>query len=188
MAESSYIDRDTERGDAFPACLYCGSGQAGLLAVLCGRLVWLQVAQGTRYKTLAEENRIDVKIIAPSRGQIVDRFGVPLAVNNQNFRALIVPERTDDLERSLRTLATHIDPGSRRKKTFETGWPVPIICATGNYRPADLGRRCAGRSEFARPAGGQYRRRRNSPISLWRCDRTHYWLRGPCGEIRPDRR
>jgi penicillin-binding protein 2 len=110
MAETSYIDRDTEREETFSRRAFIiGLGQAGLLTLLCGRLVWLQVAQGTRYKTLAENNRINVKIIAPSRGQIVDRFGVPLAVNNQNFRALIVPEQTDNLEHSLRTLATHID-------------------------------------------------------------------------------
>lgn len=110
MAETSYIDRDTEREETFSRRAFIiGVGQAGLLTLLCGRLVWLQVAQGTRYKTLAENNRINVKIIAPSRGQIVDRFGVPLAVNNQNFRALIVPEQADNLEQSLRALSSHID-------------------------------------------------------------------------------
>ncbi len=110
MAETSYIDRDTEREETFSRRAFIiGAVQGGLLALLCGRLVWLQVSQGTRYKTLAEENRINVKIMAPSRGQIVDRFGVPLAVNNQNFRALIVPEQTENLEKSLRTLSGYID-------------------------------------------------------------------------------
>jgi penicillin-binding protein 2 len=110
MADTSYIDRDTEREETFSRRAFVvGALQAGLLVVLGGRLAWLQVAQGTQYKTLAEQNRINVKMIAPSRGVIVDRFGVPLAVNNQNFRVLVVPEQTKNLERSLRTLATHVD-------------------------------------------------------------------------------
>lgn len=86
-----------------------GGLQCAILGVLGGRLAWLQVAQGSRYKTLSEKNRINLKVIAPERGQIVDRFGVPLAVNAQNFRALIIPEQTDDIEQSLRTLQDTIE-------------------------------------------------------------------------------
>lgn len=81
-----------------------GGLQASILAVLGGRLAYLQVAQGSRYKTLADKNRINLKMLAPSRGQIVDRFGVPLAVNSQNFRVLVIPEQTRDLEQSLKAL------------------------------------------------------------------------------------
>ncbi len=81
-----------------------GALQASFLAVLGARLAWLQVSQGPRYKMLSDKNRIHIRMIAPSRGQIVDRFGVPLAVNNQDFRVLVVPEQADDLERSLRAL------------------------------------------------------------------------------------
>ena len=85
-----------------------GGIQLSILAVLGGRLAWLQVAQGQRYKMLSDQNRINLKILAPSRGQIVDRFGAPLAVNNQNFRALIIPEQTTNLEQSLRDLQKYI--------------------------------------------------------------------------------
>jgi penicillin-binding protein 2 len=85
-----------------------GAMQGSLLAVLGGRLAWLQIAQGERYKMLSEENRINIRIISPSRGQIVDRFGVPLAVNNQNFRAMVIPEQTENLEQSLRALQKFI--------------------------------------------------------------------------------
>lgn len=83
--------------------------QGAILGVLGGRLAWLQVAQGGRYKTLSDKNRINIKVITPERGQIVDRFGVPLAVNAQNFRALIIPEQTDSIEKSLRSLQKMID-------------------------------------------------------------------------------
>lgn len=89
--------------------LVIGGLQGAILGVLGGRLAWLQVAQGTRYKTLSEKNRINLKVLAPERGQIVDRYGVPLAVNAQNFRALIVPEQAESIEKSLRTLQKTIE-------------------------------------------------------------------------------
>lgn len=85
-----------------------GSLQIGFLGILSGRLAWLQLVKGAKYKTLADKNRINVKILAPSRGQIVDRNGVILAGNKQNFRVLVVPEQTDDIEKSLRSLNKHI--------------------------------------------------------------------------------
>ncbi len=88
---------------------FVGLLQGAALVVLVGRLAWLQIAQGNRYRTLSDKNRINIKILVPSRGQIVDRFGVPLAVNNQNFRVLVVPEQTDNLEQSLRTLQKFIE-------------------------------------------------------------------------------
>ncbi len=91
-----------------------GACQGVLLAVLGGRLAWLQVVEGGRYKTLSDKNRINVKMIAPSRGEIVDRFGVPLAVNNQNFRVLMVPEQIDDIEEALNKLAALIDVSDRK--------------------------------------------------------------------------
>ncbi len=86
-----------------------GALQGSVLCILGGRLAWLQIAQGQRYKMLSDKNRIDTKMLAPSRGKIFDRFGLPLAVNDQNFRVLLVPEQTKDIERSLRNLQSYID-------------------------------------------------------------------------------
>lgn len=93
-----------------------GAFQGVALAVLGGRLAWLQLAEGGRYKTLSDKNRINIKMIAPSRGEIVDRFGVPLAINNQNFRVLMVPEQTNDVEESLSELSRLIDLDDRHIK------------------------------------------------------------------------
>lgn len=99
------INRDIQSSKIFTRRAFViGALQMGFLGVLGARLAWLQVVQSTRYKTLSDKNRINMKMVAPSRGQIVDRFGVPLAINNQNFRVLVVPEQADDLERSLRGL------------------------------------------------------------------------------------
>ncbi len=74
------------------------------VTVLGMRLAWLQIAQGNRYKTLSDKNRINIRMLAPSRGEIVDRFGVPLAINSQNYRALIIPEQSNNIEKTLDAL------------------------------------------------------------------------------------
>lgn len=103
------LEKDSDRAVAFSRRAFVvGAFQAGFLAVLGGRLAWLQMVEGNKYKVLAEQNRINLKMMAPARGQIVDRFGVPFAVNNQNFRVMVIPEQTDDLRQSLKALQKHI--------------------------------------------------------------------------------
>lgn len=94
-----------DRGLSFTRrAILIGALQATFLTALGSRLAWLQIAEGSRYRTMAEKNRINVKLLAPSRGLVVDRNGVPMAVNHQNFRVMIIPEQADDLEDSLRSL------------------------------------------------------------------------------------
>lgn len=84
--------------------LFLGAG-AGLLTFgILSRLAWLQVVQGRKYAMLAEDNRINVKILPPLRGMIVDRFGVPLADNTRNFRLVITPEQAKPLKATLARL------------------------------------------------------------------------------------
>lgn len=105
MAMNFSDSQDNERARRFTRRAFLMGGfQMAVLTVLGGRLAWLQIAEGQRYRTLAENNRINLRILAPSRGQIVDRFGVPLAINTQNFRVLMVPEQAGDVERALRAL------------------------------------------------------------------------------------
>ncbi|MCB9991861.1 MAG: penicillin-binding protein 2 [Rhodospirillales bacterium] len=108
------MKKDNDRIESFTRRAFIvGALQCTFLTVLGGRLAWLQVAQGSKYKTLAENNRINLKMIAPSRGKIVDRFGTALAVNDQNFRVLIVPEQAHDMEKVLSSLQKLIDLSQR---------------------------------------------------------------------------
>lgn len=103
------MERDQDRIDSFTRRAFVVGGLQGLaLAALGLRLSWLQVVEGEKYRTLAENNRINVKILTPSRGQIVDRFGVPLATNLQNFQVLVTPEQVESLEKTLRDLQKFI--------------------------------------------------------------------------------
>lgn len=111
------MNNQGERSKSFTRRAFIvGAFQGTALAILGGRLAWLQLAEGGRYKTLSDKNRINTRMIAPSRGEIVDRFGVPLAINNQNFRILIIPEQTDDLAESLQKLTGLIEFDERRIK------------------------------------------------------------------------
>ena len=101
------IERDTDRSRSFGRrTALIGGIKLGMLSALVGRMYQLQVVEGERFKTLAEDNRINMRLLAPSRGQIVDRFGVPLAVNEQNFRVLMVPEGIKDVPATLKQLST----------------------------------------------------------------------------------
>lgn len=86
-----------------------GGAQAALIATLVGRMYYLQVVQADRYRMLAEDNRINLQLIPPPRGRILDRFGEPLAVNQQQFRALVVPEQARELEDTLTALESLVD-------------------------------------------------------------------------------
>lgn len=88
--------------------LFISALQLVLLSVLGGRLAWLQIVKGEKYHTLSEKNRIDLKMLAPSRGNIVDRTGKKLVVNDDNFRVVVVPEQAKDLEATLWKLADYI--------------------------------------------------------------------------------
>jgi penicillin-binding protein 2 len=80
------------------------SGKLMLLSGLVARMYYLQIIEGGKYKTLADENRISLKLIAPKRGRILDRFGRPMAINQQNYRVMLVSENTNNLELTLAQL------------------------------------------------------------------------------------
>ena len=99
------MHRDSERHKLFSrrAAMLAG-GKAVLLSALAGRMYYLQVVEADRYRTLADENRINFRLLPPPRGRIVDRFGVPVADNQENYRILLVPEQAHDVAETLARL------------------------------------------------------------------------------------
>jgi len=89
--------------------LLLGGGQAALLATLAGRMYYLQILESDRYATLAEDNRINLRLLPPPRGRIVDRFGLALADNVQNYRVVLVREQTPDVGATLDDLGRLIE-------------------------------------------------------------------------------
>jgi len=65
---------------------------SAVVAVLGGRLRYMQVEEADQYRMLAEENRVSIRLIPPNRGQIFDRNGRLIAGNEQNYRITITRE------------------------------------------------------------------------------------------------
>ena len=100
--------REISRGSVFTRrALLVGGAQTLIMGGLAARLRQVQVEEGDRYTTMAEDNRVTGRMIAPARGRILDRFGNVLAGSLINFRALLVTEQTVDVRKSLDSL-----PGS----------------------------------------------------------------------------
>ena len=97
---------ETGRANLFTRrAIIVGGAQALLTAGLAGRLYQLQVVDSERYQVLADENRINMQLLPPSRGRIFDRFGQVLAENRLNYRLVVVPEAALDLDKALDEIA-----------------------------------------------------------------------------------
>ncbi len=73
------------------------AAQTGILSLLANRLYKLQVVNGDRYIKMAKKNLISKRLLSPPRGRILDRFGAILANNKINWRAMLIPEETDNV-------------------------------------------------------------------------------------------
>jgi penicillin-binding protein 2 len=104
------MQRDTLRHKVFTrrALIFAG-GASAMTSVLLGRLYYLQVLQSDRYRVLAEENRISLRLLPPPRGRVLDRTGAELAKNQRNYRVLLIPEQTRSVDNTL-TVLTEIVP------------------------------------------------------------------------------
>ncbi len=78
------------------AAWMAGAGLMGFggVALRLWTLQWNEVA----YSAERDENRFDLRIIAPPRGVLHDRFGVPLATTATDYRLSLVPERAIPVE------------------------------------------------------------------------------------------
>ena len=70
-----------------------GGAQAAVGAMLIGRMGWMSVAQNPKYQLLSESNRVQLSLVPPRRGWIIDRYGKPIAINRASFRVDIIPQQ-----------------------------------------------------------------------------------------------
>jgi penicillin-binding protein 2 len=99
--------RDTEESNRSlnRRTLMLSGAMGAMVAVLGVRMRYLQVDQADEFKLLAEENRINIRLIPPERGLIQDRNGKIIAANEQNYRVVITREAAGDVDLVLRRLA-----------------------------------------------------------------------------------
>ncbi|NVD27701.1 penicillin-binding protein 2 [Parasphingorhabdus flavimaris] len=82
-----------------------GGLQIGVGVLLAGRMAYISVAENERYKLLSESNRVNLTLVPPRRGWLIDRNGKPIANNKTDFRVDIIPDRLRDKKKTVATLA-----------------------------------------------------------------------------------
>jgi len=122
-----------ERAGSFTRrTLLLGVGATALLGGLVARMYQLQILEADKYKTLAEDNRINLQLLPPPRGRIIDRQNIELAGNRPNYRALLVPDQTSSIDESLDLLARFVEvtPKQREKVKRESRTKAGLSAVT----------------------------------------------------------
>jgi penicillin-binding protein 2 len=104
-----------------------------LIGLLIGRMAYLQIVSHKHFTTQAQDNRVKLVPLPPTRGLIYDRNGVLLAENRPVFSMEIIPEQADDLSVTIDALRDIIEIKStdierfhklrRQKRRFDS---IPI--------------------------------------------------------------
>src|SRR5574344_710388 len=90
-----------------------------LTGVLVARMYYLQVIQYEHHSTLAENNRIHVQPLPPTRGLIYDRNGVIIADNRPSFSLTVSRERAGDWQQVLDAIVEVLQLGEEERALFE---------------------------------------------------------------------
>ena len=112
--------------------LVVGGFQLGVIGALGWRLQSMQVEQADQFRLLAEENRINIRLLPPSRGLIFDRNGIAIADNEQNYRVVMVREDAGDVGEVLAKLTeiVDIDPDDLSRAMEEMRRRSPFVPVT----------------------------------------------------------
>ncbi|KUO55288.1 MAG: penicillin-binding protein 2 [Sphingomonadales bacterium BRH_c3] len=78
-----------------------GTMMGGIGVLLAARMSYLAIAENEKYRTESESNRVNLTLIPPRRGWILDRNGAPLASNRADFRVDVIPERLRNPDRTV---------------------------------------------------------------------------------------
>ena len=114
--------------------LLLGGAMTAMVAVLGARMRYLGVDQADQFRLLAEENRINIRLIPPVRGLILDRNGKLVAANEQNYRVVITREGAGDSDLVLNRLShvislTQTDMDRVKKDIARNSKFVPVTVA-----------------------------------------------------------
>lgn len=109
-----------------------GGAQLLFIGALGARMQFLQVDQADQFRMLAEENRINIRIIPPARGEVFDRNGIPLARNVPSYRIVIVREDAGNIDDVMDRLAAVValDPDEIERARAEMKRSAPFLPVT----------------------------------------------------------
>ncbi len=114
--------------------LLLGGAQLTVGGLLIGRMAYISVVDGQRYRLMAESNRVNLTLVPPRRGWIIDRYGKALADNRVALRVDIIPDRvTGDraalIARLRQLLVIDEDAVERIRDGINSGGAAPVEVA-----------------------------------------------------------
>jgi penicillin-binding protein 2 len=131
-----HVSMATLRNSFDRRSLVVGGVQGGIGVLLASRLGYLAIAQNEKYNLESESNRVNLTLIPPRRGWVLDRHGSPIASNRADFRVDVIPDRMTDeaqtigeLARLLRLDAVAVQ--DLRDKLEKSHGFAPVEVATG---------------------------------------------------------
>ena len=89
--------------------LIVAAAQMGFVGILGARMRYMQVEQADEFRLLADENRINIRLIPPARGQLFDRNGAVIAENEPSYRITMVREDAGDVNTVIGRLSTLVE-------------------------------------------------------------------------------
>lgn len=112
-----------------------GGAQLGVGGLLAARMSYISIVDNKRYALLSESNRVNLTLIPPRRGWIVDRYGKALADNRVALRVDIIPDRLENQDAVLSRLSSILslepDRVDRIRRDIEaSGGAQPVEVAT----------------------------------------------------------
>ncbi len=113
-----------------------GTAMGGLGVLLAARMGYIAIAENEKYELESESNRVNLSLIPPRRGWMLDRNGAPLASNRADFRVDIIPDRTEDPDATIDALTTilNLDDNQAadiRKRVDDGPGYQPVEIASG---------------------------------------------------------
>ncbi len=111
FGEPKHVSSGTLRNSFERRSVLIGGLQTGLGALLAIRMGYIGLVQNAKYSTASESNRVNLTLIPPRRGLILDRNNAPLAANRSDYRVDLIPERLVDSDATLATLGRLLDLG-----------------------------------------------------------------------------
>src|SRR3546814_11761095 len=109
-------------------------------------MAYISVVENDRYVLESESNRVNLTLVPPRRGWIVDRNGKAMANNRVSLRIDIIPDRLHDKDFVLGQLETLLnldgDPMQRIRRDLNSSsgfQPVEIGRASGRERVGKYG-------------------------------------------------
>ena len=88
---------------------FIGAVEGGVGLLLATRMGYLALFQNEKYRLASESNRVNLALVPPRRGWILDRHGSPLASNRAAFRIDLIPERLVHAEQTIAELGQILD-------------------------------------------------------------------------------